>query len=52
MPAADLDELADILIRLGSIGLEQINIKEIDINPIILSESGPVAADALIVLNP
>ena len=53
MPAADLDRLADILIRLGHIGIEQQQIKEIDINPIILSkENGPVAVDALIVLNP
>ena len=53
MPAADLDRLADILIRLGDIGIEQQQIKDIDINPIILSkENGPVAVDALIVLNP
>lgn len=52
MPAADLDQLADILIRVGSIGLEQESIKEIDINPLILSGSQPIAVDALVVLNP
>jgi acetyl-CoA synthetase (ADP-forming) len=52
MPQADMDRLADILIRIGAIGLEQTAIKEIDINPIILSANGPVAVDALIVLNP
>ena len=52
MPAADIDRLADIVIKVGKIGCEQAHIKEIDINPIILSRSGPVAADALIVLNP
>jgi acyl-CoA synthetase (NDP forming) len=51
MPAADIDRLADIVIKVGNIGLEQASIKEIDINPIILSENGPVAVDALIVLN-
>ncbi len=51
MPAADLDQLADILIQLGQIGIERDEIKEIDINPIILSENGPVAVDALIVLG-
>ena len=51
MPAADIDRLADIVIKVGNIGLEQANIKEIDINPIILSGSGPVAVDALIVLD-
>jgi acetyl-CoA synthetase (ADP-forming) len=52
MPPADMDSLTDILIRVGSIGLEQAAVKEIDINPIILSANGPVAVDALIVLNP
>ena len=32
--------------------MEQTAIKEIDINPVILSKRGPVAVDALIVLNP
>ena len=51
MPAADLDQIADILIKVGRIGLEQENIKEIDINPVILAGSKPVAVDALIVLD-
>ncbi len=52
MPAADLDRLADILIKIGNIGLEEESIQEIDINPLILSDSQPVAVDALVVLNP
>ena len=51
MDAADLDILADILIALGRIGLENENIKEIDINPLILSSGKPVAVDALVVLR-
>ncbi len=51
LPAADLDQLAEILIKAGEIGLENDNIKEIDINPVILSGSRPVAVDALVVLN-
>jgi len=51
MPAADLDKLSDILIKIGAIGLEQDAVKEIDINPVILSGSNPVAVDALIVLK-
>jgi len=51
MPAADLDRLADILIKVGNIGIEQDKIKEIDINPLILRGSEPVAVDALVVLN-
>lgn len=50
-PPADLDVLSQILINLGEIGLEQDNIKEIDINPLILSGSLPVAVDALVVLG-
>ena len=52
MPAADLDRLAEILIKMGNIGLEEESIKEIDINPLILWDSQPVAVDALVVLNP
>ena len=51
MPAADLDKLSDILIRVGIIGLEQEAVKEIDINPVILAGSNPVAVDALVVLK-
>lgn len=51
MPAADLDKLSDILIKVGTIGLEQEAVREIDINPLILSGSNPVAVDALVVLK-
>ena len=36
MEAADLDQLAEILISVGNIGLENSAIKEIDMNPVIL----------------
>ncbi len=52
MPAADLQELSEILIKVGEMGLENDAIKEIDINPLILSGSRPVAVDALVVLSP
>jgi len=51
MPAADVDMLADILINVGRIGLENEQVKEIDINPVIISGSRPVAVDALIILD-
>lgn len=51
MPAADLDQIADILIKVGTIGLEQEEVKEIDINPIILTGNRPIAVDALVVLS-
>ena len=52
MPPADLDQLSDILIKVGRIGVEEDHIKEIDINPVILAGSRPVAVDALVVLAP
>jgi len=51
MEAADKDLLVHILIQLGQLGLDQEKIKEIDINPLILSGSKPVAVDALVVLT-
>jgi acetyl-CoA synthetase (ADP-forming) len=52
MPAADMEKLCGILITVGRIGLENPAVKEIDINPLILSGADPVAVDALVVLNP
>jgi len=50
-PAVDREKLADILINLGRIGLEHEEVAEIDINPLIIKDSMPVAVDALIVLR-
>ena len=50
LEAADRDRLARMLIALGRIGLENDRIKEIDINPVIISGASPKAVDALVVL--
>ena len=50
MEAVDRDLLAQMLITVGRIGMEHEKIKEIDINPVIISGSRPVAVDALVVL--
>jgi hypothetical protein len=50
MEPADLDALSQILISVGRIGIENEEIKEIDINPLILRGARPVAVDALVVL--
>jgi acetate---CoA ligase (ADP-forming) len=50
-PPVDREKLAAILIALGNVGLSHPRIKEIDINPLIISEAGAVAVDATIVLN-
>lgn len=51
MAAADKDMLADMLMTIGKIGVENDRIKEIDINPVIISGGKPVAVDALVVLQ-
>jgi acetyl-CoA synthetase (ADP-forming) len=51
MESVDLEMLADILITLGKIGMENEEIKEIDINPLIISGNKPVTVDALVVLQ-
>ncbi|MBI5251542.1 MAG: acetate--CoA ligase family protein [Desulfomonile tiedjei] len=50
MPPVNKDELAQILMAIGRIGVENEHIKEIDINPLIICEGHPVAVDALVVL--
>jgi acetate---CoA ligase (ADP-forming) subunit beta len=51
MEAANKDKLSDIMIRMGQIGLDIDRIREIDINPVIISGKNPVVVDALIVLK-
>ena len=52
MPPVDRGALADILITLGTIGLENPAIREIDINPLKIRADGqPIAVDALIILG-
>jgi len=49
--AVDRDALADILLRLGDLGVAFDQIKEIDINPLIVSEGKAVAVDATIIVE-
>ena len=51
MPEADVDRLAGILTVLSRIPDLHPHIREIDINPLILSGPDPVAVDALVVLK-
>jgi len=51
MEKVDIDILADILINVGKIGLENEKINEIDINPLIISGNKPIAVDALMILE-
>jgi acetyltransferase len=46
----DKDKISDILINLGRLAIDFPGIKEVDINPLIIDESGnPKAADALVI---
>ncbi|MGQ9655784.1 MAG: acetate--CoA ligase family protein [Thermodesulfobacteriota bacterium] len=51
MEAVDLEVLSRSLIALGNLGLEQDAIQEVDVNPLIVRGSQPVAVDALVVLR-
>ncbi len=51
MEPVDMTMLADILIAIGKIGMENGKIAEIDINPLIITGNKAVAVDALIVLE-
>jgi acetyl-CoA synthetase (ADP-forming) len=51
MGAADVQQLGEILLQVGRIGIEHDIIKEIDVNPVIISGGKGIAADALIVLE-
>jgi len=52
MEPVNRELLSEMLINVGKIGVENDAIKEIDINPVIISGSRPVAVDALVVLQP
>jgi acetyl-CoA synthetase (ADP-forming) len=49
--AVDRDQLANILIAIGDIGMKYDDVREIDINPIKIDGPRPVAVDALVVLG-
>jgi succinyl-CoA synthetase beta subunit len=50
-PPVDQEALINILVTIGQIATNENRIKEIDINPLIINGSQPIAVDALIVLN-
>jgi acyl-CoA synthetase (NDP forming) len=51
MSPVDMDLLTAMLINTGRLGLELPAVKEVDVNPLIISGNRPVAVDALVVLE-
>jgi acetyl-CoA synthetase (ADP-forming) len=51
MPEADRSALAGLLVATGKIGVENPEVREIDMNPVMLEGSSPVVVDALVVLK-
>jgi acetyltransferase len=50
-PAVDMDALEQVLLRVSEMVCELPQLREMDINPIIVDESGRVAVDARIVID-
>ncbi|TAL34864.1 MAG: carboxylate--amine ligase [Spirochaetes bacterium] len=50
-PAVERAALVKALIGIGNLGLEYDEIREIDINPMVINGDKPVAVDALVILN-
>jgi acetyl-CoA synthetase (ADP-forming) len=51
MEAVDLDSLVQCLMAMGKIGMAHEEIQAIDVNPLIVRGTSPVAVDALVILN-
>ena len=47
-PRADMAAVADIAVRLGALMLADVGLEEIEINPVMVRETGAVAVDALV----
>ena len=47
-PKADMAAVAAMAVRLGALMLDDDSLEEIEINPVMVRESGAVAVDALV----
>ncbi len=46
IPAADIDAIVDVLIRVGELAADHPQIRELDINPLVADSTGVIALDA------
>ncbi len=51
MPAADLDAIENVLLRVSELVCELPEVRELDINPLVADEHGALAVDARVVLQ-
>ncbi len=51
IPAADLDQVAEFLVRISQLVADFPEIVELDLNPVVISDGRPIAIDARIVLE-
>jgi acetyltransferase len=51
MPRVNREELADIIVKVGALGAAGDRISEIDINPLMATDKGLIAVDAVVVLR-
>jgi acetyltransferase len=51
MPRVNREELADIIVKVGALGAAGNRISEIDINPLMATDKGLIAVDAVVVLR-
>jgi acetate---CoA ligase (ADP-forming) len=47
LPVHDPREVAEVLVRVGELMLGQPSVLELDVNPLLLTEKGPIAVDAM-----
>ena len=52
LPAVDREALITSLVNLGQLALDHPQVREIDINPLVVQGSAPLAVDCLMVLGP
>jgi len=52
LPAADTQALIDVLQRISEIACELPEVQELDINPLLVDESGVIAVDARVMIAP
>ncbi len=50
LPAVNLDVLSEMVVNLGRLGVENDQVKEIDLNPVLIKGNLPIVVDALFIL--